>query len=494
MKRWLQLSLMLSGVLMAGAPAGRAAEVLSAAGKPAAMTEAKPAPPANPLSFFDGRLVLDVQERLRLEYRDNNVTFNDHRPSDQDFWLLHRFRLGVLGQPLDWLKLYAQIQDSRELESSRFLAPPVGNANIEEGTADWRQAWIELGNYKEFPVSLKIGRQELAYGDERLIGSFDWNNVGRTFDAAKLRWQGGKFWVDLFAANVVGNNIFYGRDESFNDVADWSDDLFGLYAQCSALDFQIMEVYGILRDKSDATFDGPAREIWTFGARIKSTPKLGAWDYYMEVAGQVGHIDKPGQGPAQSVARRFGENSLLTDVTHEALAAVVGFGYTFPDVDWKPRVGFEYNYASGDSSPTDGHNETFDNLFPTNHKFYGYMDFFAWKNVHNGRLMFNTQPTKTVTTQLDFHMFWLAEEKDFWYRANSAPIGVPARRDMLGASSSFVGSEVDLSATWAITKNIKLLAGYSHFFRGGFVQDTAIAANNGSDDADFAYLQTTVSF
>ena len=46
-----------------------------------------------------------------------------------------------------------------------------------------------MGNHKEFPVSLKIGRQELSYGDERLVGAFAWNNIGRVFDSARVRWQ-----------------------------------------------------------------------------------------------------------------------------------------------------------------------------------------------------------------------------------------------------------------------------------------------------------------
>jgi len=46
-----------------------------------------------------------------------------------------------------------------------------------------------IGNHKEFPVSLKVGRQELSYGEERLVGAFAWNNIGRVFDAVKVRWQ-----------------------------------------------------------------------------------------------------------------------------------------------------------------------------------------------------------------------------------------------------------------------------------------------------------------
>jgi hypothetical protein len=469
-----------------------AASAKVAAAKP--LADAKPAPPANPLSFYDGKLVFDVQERLRLEYRDNHVTLNDNRPEDEDFWLQHRFRVGVMGQPLDWLKLYMQFQDAREIGSDRFPAPPVGNANFEEDTFDWRQGWFELANYKEFPLGVKVGRQELAYGDERLVGAFDWNNIGRVFDAAKARWQGEKFWVDVFGANVVRNNVFGARDESMNDVAEWSDDLYGIYGQCSALDFQIMELYGLLRDKTDHIYDGPAREIWTVGGRVKSTPKLAPWDYYAEIAGQFGHIDGPGLGAAQGVARRFGDNSLADSVNHQAMAAVIGGGYTFPKCDWKPRIGAEYNYASGDNDPTDRVNETFDNLFPTNHKFYGYIDFFSWKNVHNPRLTFSAQPTKTLTAALDYHLFWLAEDKDFWYRANGAPVGVPLRRSVARKPDNYVGSEVDLSFTWAVHKNVKLHGGYSHFFRGGYVGDTSNTANNGSDDAEFVYLQTLVSF
>src|SRR5437764_6410717 len=43
---------------------------------------AKPSPPpvekkeANPLSFWDGKIVLDIDERVRLEVRDNNRDFD----------------------------------------------------------------------------------------------------------------------------------------------------------------------------------------------------------------------------------------------------------------------------------------------------------------------------------------------------------------------------------------------------------------------------------
>ena len=54
-----------------------------------------PTPPAapNPLSFFDGKLVFDVQEKMRFESRENNFDFNDSVDSlTDDSWILNRFR------------------------------------------------------------------------------------------------------------------------------------------------------------------------------------------------------------------------------------------------------------------------------------------------------------------------------------------------------------------------------------------------------------------
>ena len=51
------------------------------------------------------------------------------------------------------------------------------------------QGYVTIGNLKEFPLSLKVGRQELAYGEERLVGTADWINNSRVFDGAKVRWE-----------------------------------------------------------------------------------------------------------------------------------------------------------------------------------------------------------------------------------------------------------------------------------------------------------------
>src|SRR5437870_823962 len=136
---------------------------------------------ANPLCFFDGKLCFDIQERLRFEARQNTFDFNDAVDSlTDDSWLLNRFRIGVAIKPVNWLKIYAQAQDSREWFSDRPKIPGAMGAEGDD-QFDLRQAYLQLGPKS---VNATIGRQTLAYGDERLIGISEWNNFSRTFDAA----------------------------------------------------------------------------------------------------------------------------------------------------------------------------------------------------------------------------------------------------------------------------------------------------------------------
>ncbi len=217
--------------------------------------ELKPA--ANPLCFYDGRLCIDVQERVRFEVRYNNFDFNDSiNARNDDAYLLQRFRIGVAVKPADWLKLYAQGQDSREFFSDRPNIPGALGAEGDD-TFDLRQAYIQIGPKS---LNLTMGRQILSYGDERLVGSFDWNNFGRTFDAVRLHFEQPKYSVELFASSVV--NIY--RDsinlsDLFNGSETHREQVFsGLYFSTTALDVQTTDFYVFALNQENALTTAPA--------------------------------------------------------------------------------------------------------------------------------------------------------------------------------------------------------------------------------------------
>lgn len=361
------------------------------------------------------------------------------------------------------------------------------NPNAEsDGVVDLHQAYVTVGNHKEFPLSLKVGRQELSYGEERVIGAFAWNNIGRVFDAAKLRWQNEYFAADFFSSRVVLPN-----DNHFNKPNDY-DWFSGMYATSKLIPKNSLDFYflsrntsaGSLTEKTTTTPTGSVgpRDIYSIGFRLKSNPDdWGNWDYTAEAIGQFGHFNDGAKGSLE----------------HQAYAFILQGGYTWKEAAWKPRLGLEYSHGSGDSNASDRKHETYENLFPTNHKFYGYMDFVSPQNIHYVRLSYSLKPTAKTSVSLEGHGFWLANTSDNFYNVGGARRGGTAATPGTGyginsGSSSFVGSEVDLIVGYNPTKYLSFEAGIGHFFRGDYIRSSLVRV--GSRDADFVYLQTTLSF
>ena len=413
---------------------------------------------------------LGGQVRGRYEVLENGPSFEFPRRDFQaegvdndNSYLLFREKIHLGYKPVPWLQGYVEGRDSTSSGDDHSKNPGTDQFDL-------HQAYVSLGNAADFPLSLKVGRQELSYGDERLVGASDWSNVPRAFDAAKLRFENSAFWADLFGGRVV-----IPRDHHFNVVDDY-DWFSGLYSSTKALiPWQETQLYFLARNSGVGAAATP-RDIYTVGLRFKSLPKkLLGWDYALEIAKQYGNITVGG-----------------TRVDHDALAASVGGGFTWDEASVKPRLGLEYSYASGDGDSSDTENGTFENLFPTNHKHYGYMDFVGWRNVHDVRLQGSLKPFKPLTVSADYHLFWLADTHDLFYPQSGAG------RQGLGYGrnsnfSSFLGSELDLDFTYNITSWAGLRSGYGHFFAGDYVSSSKSSVG-GANDADWIYLQATFNF
>ncbi len=456
-------------------------------------------PESNPLSFFDGRVTLDVQERLRWEVRENNFDFNSGVQSlTDDNWFLNRFRIGLLLKPMPWLKLYAQGQDSREWDSDRANLPGVLGAEGDD-SFDLRQAYVEFGDPKRFPLLLKVGRQVLSYGDERLVGGFDWNNIGRTFDAAKLRWEEKTWSLDAFAASVVVPKTgSFNRSDFINNEGTQKDQLFtGLYYTNTALTFQSTDLYALYLSEDGAAPQGSGETAFvTLGSRVKSKPGAFQFKQAAPPDSQAGEgksappaTPSPAPLPAgfDYAAEMAFQTGRVGGLDLAAFALAAGVGYTF-DAPWLPRLGAEYSYASGDRDVTDGSIETFQNLFPTNHKFYGIMDLTAWQNMHQATVGISAQPSRTLTALVDYRAFFIASTDDVWYRANgTTPVRplTPAARE----AGQYEGSQIEVVLSWSPRKFLQVQAGYAHFFPGEYLKATGPA-----DAADFGYVMTTITF
>ncbi|HAM73711.1 MAG TPA: hypothetical protein DCM86_18915 [Verrucomicrobiales bacterium] len=433
------------------------------------------------------------QFRARFEHRDGfsitgaagSMDFRDHGADVANGYGLFRTKVHVGYAPADWARVFVEGRDSFTVEDDRSPRP-------ENDRTDLHQAYLGLGNPKEFPVTIKVGRQELSYGDERLIGASDWNNIGRVFDAAKLRYEKGGFWVDAFSGRVIIPD-----DHNFNVANDY-DWFSGVYASSrTLLPKQETQAYFLARNTGlqsptalgaglPSLLNGATpRDIYTVGTRMKSLPgALGAWDYSFEAAGQFG---------------RFKETAAGASLEHRAFAGHAAGGYTFKETTMTPRVGLEYDYATGDHDATDGKHTTFENLFPTNHKFYGFMDFASLQNLHDLRLSASAKPYAPLLVTLDYHAFLLADTHDSFYTVAGARRGGLAATPGTGYGinpgyGNYVGSEVDLVATWTVKRFGTFQAGLGHFFTGDYIEQSLSSAAYGAADANWVYLQAVFNF
>ena len=98
-----------------------------------------------------------------------------------------------------------QAQDAHVIGATRTGSLPP----LQQDTFDLRLGYVEFGQENKYPLRVRIGRQELAFGEERLIGPANWLNTPRSFDGLSGTFRITGFKLDAFAASVV--TIIYKR-------------------------------------------------------------------------------------------------------------------------------------------------------------------------------------------------------------------------------------------------------------------------------------------
>src|SRR5688572_24570968 len=245
-----------------------------------ASTPAAPAPAQPMLSHVNKHLPawlrFSGEYRMRLEGFDGG----GFRPDNSDAYLLSRLRLNMRVTPTNWMRFMFQGQDAQSFyKNTKPDAPPF------EDTMDLRQAYVEFGKAESANILLRVGRTELIYGDQRLIGHLNWTNTARSFDAARLTLQSSKFKVDLFASSVVNLR------EGTANKSSGGNNLHGAYGSITkVIPGATLEPYALWRlargTRTEAGV-GAKTDRKVYGARFVG--KLPAnFDYNIEAVGQTG--------------------------------------------------------------------------------------------------------------------------------------------------------------------------------------------------------------
>src|SRR5581483_4813180 len=152
-----------------------------------------------------------------------------------------------------------------------------------QDVADVREAYLSLGNAKKSPWTARLGRQELLFGDQRLVTGGDWFNAAKSFDGGRGSWShGGNSITVLYFLPVVPVS---------GDLDKWNSDerlMGGLYSY-RGKHAGLIEPYVFVKTVGAATAGAPNTVIYTYGARAVATIGCGV-DYNLEAALQRGHV------------------------------------------------------------------------------------------------------------------------------------------------------------------------------------------------------------
>lgn len=378
-------------------------------------------------------LELGGQIRGRFEDPSGSNVSNEN----SDGYYLSRIRVDLGIRPSSWLRFFVEAQDARVGGYNTSPAP-----NTVSNPIELRQGYVELNRPGGLALTVKAGRQTLIFGGERLVGASDWG-ISRTFDAVDLTLSAGRAKVDLFAGSVVlidptrfdrhkpGEHL-YGAYGSVQKV------LPGMNIEPYLLWKQTLLVAGEKGGIGDALIVTPGVRI--FGKTLRRL------DYTAELAVQRGSYS------ADSVS---------------AMAGSYVAGWTLNGSAFKPRISVEFNHASGDPASKDGTRQTFDQLYPTNHSYYGIADQMGWKNMRNPRVGFDFEPIKKWKLRADFNEFYLATTQDGLYNASGTRIVLNR-----AATSRHVGSEADFIALYKFSKMWTFGGGYGHLFPGEYLKQS----------------------
>ena len=371
----------------------------------------------------DNTFSVNLNTMTRGELRYGGFSEADENNEGHSNFVLGRYRL-TTDYSRSWLEARVSLQQS-------------GTWGMGGGSFSLNEGWVTLKSKKGWFT--KIGRQILAYDDERIIGSNDWSVTAPTHDVLKLGYEGQQHKVHLLFAynqnpeNMEGFTAYKDGNQPYKSMQtlwyhyDTPKSNFG-----ASLLFMNIGMQGEKNNVPVTYFQQLA------GTYITFTPK-----YFMAEGAFYYQFGTEEHGIPLSA---YMASIKLTAKPRDSYSIYAG-----------------YDYLSGDAYfavPPEGdiglvfHDKVrgFNPIYGSHHEFYGAMDFFymsTWvggftPGLQNAYLGCTFNPYNTLNINLAGHYYAMATK--------------------LPNVDQFLGLAGEFSANYAFTKYISAECGYSYMY------------------------------
>lgn len=368
-------------------------------------------------------------------------------------YLLQRILLNVDLQASDYFRVFVQLGSHLAPWKDAAAPPYLDRLDLQQAFIDIR---LPLGIEPD-PI-LRIGRQEMVYGSQRLVSIRDAPNVRRNFDGLRLGGMVRGVRVDAFATRPVLQ-----RSGVFDDSADTTQAFWGVYSTTPLtfvpggnLDFYYL---GYVNQRARFAAGAGEELRHTIGARFFGV--AAGWDWDWEALAQFGTF------AAQNI---------------QAWGVSTDTGYTFDVKGWKFRLGLKADFGSGDNNLNDGTLGTMNPLFPKL-AYFNQAAILGPSNVLDLQPTLSFRPLRDVIVTLGYDFVWRATTADAIYTGAGVPITGSA-----GQPGAFTGSQLTADLAWQVNRHVQLSLGYVHFGAGSTLRML------GGHDDDFVYFSGAYRF
>jgi hypothetical protein len=396
----------------------------------------------SPLSK-NGNTYLSFGGEVRLQYFTIKHDGWGDAPEDGDGYIQSRFLLHSDFHAGTHFRACVQLQGSMTNGKAMTSA-------VDEDPLDLHQAFVEanvnLGTKTK--AVFRLGRQEMFYGSQRLIGLREGPNNRMSFDGLKTMIINPGYQLDLFYmhSNAVQKGVF---DDAFNkDNQTWG----GYLTLHKVPALQNIDLYyiGIWR-RNMKLDDGAGTELrHSIGTRIWG--KQNSLEYDVEGTYQAGDFS----------GKRIGAYSIAANIAWE-----------FKNITFKPKAGLKTEIMSGDRNHGDNTLQTFDPMFP-NGGWYGLASFnpIGPANLIDLHPYIGLQLSPKVYAEVDYDAYWRESTNDGLYAPNVSLI-YPSKN----STKKTVGQQLAGEIVYTPNPFLFLRAEIDWFNAGGYLKDVGAGKN-----------------
>jgi len=388
-------------------------------------------------------LDVDIQLRPRFEFRNGYKTLREVSTESVSF-VSQRSRLGLTYKE-DKLKVHLSLQSINIWgEELQGFVSDKNFTGIYEANANYQ--------FSDF-IGIKAGRQVLSYDNERIFGEVNWTQAARTHDALliKIKPRENQLLDIGFALNSDGESLkklpYQAKNYKSMEYVWYHRDFapFSLSLLFLNAGYEIKELNGELKNDYQQTFGGFLKYNQTrFGA-------------------DAAIYSQQGERENRNLNAWYASLNLNYSLARNLIAG----------------LGMEYLSGTSQTNISEN-NKSFIPLFGTNHAFNGAMDYFYVGNHQNSvglkdfyaKLVYN-QPKYSL--QIMPHVFYAAE--------------TILNKDENKIMNGYLATEIDISASYKVQKNLTVNLGYSQLF--GTTSLEQLKEGDSSLSQNWAWLSLT---